>query len=402
MEFSNSKGKSMKSWLYITGAALTFAVVGTTVVTHADTATAKKAPDHSIEQMIQQPKIKVSRNQVVTSSLPTSLTKPTAINSVFPDAKLASIIAESLGKAVTSSITQNDLDNIYYLEASASGIKSITGLQYLRNAALVDLEGNSISDISVLTSMPNIVALDISANKITSISALTSLKNITVLSIEGNQIKDFSDLNKISSLQYSQLTDLYYLYSVKSGSPFKDIAGSPFKSDITWVYDVAVTTGTSATTYSPNSPVTRGQMAAFMYRISGEPSFPTLSNPFTDVSQFKSQISWLKLMGVTTGTSATKYSPNAPVTRGQMAAFLHRLAIAQGYSPRHTTYSSSFKDAKNGTQFSSDIAWMKKTGITTGTSATTFSPNQTVTRGQMAAFLHRFYNWTNSSTQNGK
>ncbi|MCL2114377.1 MAG: S-layer homology domain-containing protein [Streptococcaceae bacterium] len=172
-------------------------------------------------------------------------------------------------------------------------------------------------------------------------------------------------------------------------SPFKDIAKSGFVADINWVYSVGVTTGTSATTYSPGSFVTRGQMAAFMYRLAGSPAFTVTTNPFKDVSQFKNEILWLKSKGITTGTSATTYSPNSSVTRGQMAAFLHRLAIAYGVAPKSTNYTNSFTDTK-GNQFSSDIAWLKSTGITTGTSATTYSPNAPVTRGQMAAFLHRF------------
>jgi len=213
------------------------------------------------------------------------------------------------------------------------------------------------------------------------------------------------------------------------GVPFKDTVSNPFLSDITWIYDEGITTGTSATTYSPSQSVTRGQMAAFMYRMVSSPKFvgwyidvactqifdakqsinsnitlyakwtegsavfvPTTSelNKFKDISSstFKTQILWLLQMGITTGTSATTYSPNSSVTRAQMATFLHRLAIKMNVAPQSGKYSNPFKDVKS---FSNDIGWLKSTGITTGTSPTTYSPNAHVTREQMAAFLHRFY-----------
>ena len=439
MSFSK---KAVKYWLYVAGALLAFATVG---VQTSQATTLKTAPDFSVSEYMKQHPVNHMQRKILSASV-SALSVATPINQIFPDSGLAQAVGDNLGMGVTDAVTQSQLDTIYTLDAGGHVVTSLTGLQHLRSLAVLEaydnyisdlsvfasmpnlmgidlsgnqvaslnglkglqnlrflsLTGNNISDISVLSSLPNLIMLTISGNNVSSLTALSGLKNLSYIDASSNPIKDFSPLNEIQALQYSQLTDLYYLDTVNYGMPFRDVVGSSFKPDISWVYGVGVTTGTSATTYSPNNNVTRGQMAAFMYRISGEPSFPALKNPFTDVAQFKSQILWLKLLGITTGTSATKYSPNASVTRGQMAAFLHRLAIAQGYAPRHTNYISPFTDAKNGTQFSNDIAWLKTTGITTGTSATTYSPNKNVTRGQMAAFLHRYYNWTNSSTQDGK
>ena len=96
-------------------------------------------------------------------------------------------------------------------------------------------------------------------------------------------------------------------------------------------------------------------------------------------------VAWLKAEGITTGTSATTFSPNDTVTRGQMAAFLFRLAGEPGGSPAH-----GFSDVPASAFYAEAVKWLKAEGITTGTSPTTFSPGDAVTRGQMAAFLYRY------------
>ena len=100
-----------------------------------------------------------------------------------------------------------------------------------------------------------------------------------------------------------------------------------FTAPVQWMVDNAITAGTSPTCFSPANPVTRGQAAAFMWRMEG---FPTGSppHPFTDVTAAWQQdpISWMAAQGITTGTSPTTYSPANPLTRGSLAALLHRLA----------------------------------------------------------------------------
>ena len=184
------------------------------------------------------------------------------------------------------------------------------------------------------------------------------------------------------------------LPAVHSGMPFIDSKNNQFKNDIAWVYGVGVTTGYNATHFGPNDNITRGQMAAFLYRLAGSPK-TSAKNPFKDVKQFSKEIAWIKSVGVTTGYTPTTYGPNDYVTRGQMAAFLHRLAVDMDIAPKTGTYTSSFTDIK-GNQFANDINWLKSTGITTGFTKTSFQPNGKVTRGQMAAFLHRFYNYAQS------
>ena len=112
-------------------------------------------------------------------------------------------------------------------------------------------------------------------------------------------------------------------------APFGDIAGSFATCDIGAIFDLGITTGTSPTTYSPKDPVTREQMAAFLartVRLFGA-TCTGRAGPFVDIagSFAEADIACIHGLGITTGTSATTYSPKDPVTREQMAAFVARV-----------------------------------------------------------------------------
>ncbi len=165
-------------------------------------------------------------------------------------------------------------------------------------------------------------------------------------------------------------------------SPFTDIADSQFKFDIEWLWREGITSGCTATTFCPDAPVTRGQMAAFLSRALWLP--PTTTDYFTDdeTSIFEADINRLAAAGITTGCTPTTFCPLGIVTRGQMAAFLDR---ALGLPGTATDY---FTDDETSI-FEININRLAAAAITTGCTATTFCPLATVTRGQMAAFLHR-------------
>ena len=102
------------------------------------------------------------------------------------------------------------------------------------------------------------------------------------------------------------------------------------------------------------------------------------------VGQFYTEaVQWMVDQGITTGTSPGCFEPSAPATRGQVATFLHRFKgePAGGDEP--------FSDVGPGDFFADAVAWMAFEGITTGVTPSTFEPDKLVTRGEVAAFLHR-------------
>ncbi len=104
-----------------------------------------------------------------------------------------------------------------------------------------------------------------------------------------------------------------------------------YAQPVAWLVDNDITTGTSPTTYTPDAPVTRAQLATFLYRLAADDTDATTTSTatFTDVNPnayYAQPVAWLVDNDITTGTSPTTYTPDAPVTRAQLATFLYRLA----------------------------------------------------------------------------
>ncbi len=175
---------------------------------------------------------------------------------------------------------------------------------------------------------------------------------------------------------------------------FTDVGLSFATNDIGCIFALEVTTGTSPTTYTPSDFVTREQMAAFiarLYRTITGNECGTVATPFTDIADSfaAADISCIYGLGVTTGTSDTAYSPGDRVTRAEMAAFLARLyRTITGNSCDSTD--TPFTDI-GGLSAAADIGCIFGLGVTTGTSPTTYAPDDHVTREQMAAFIARLY-----------
>ncbi|MEM9519843.1 MAG: trypsin-like serine protease [Actinomycetota bacterium] len=179
--------------------------------------------------------------------------------------------------------------------------------------------------------------------------------------------------------------------------PFVDAdADSIFGTSIACVYQLGITTGTSATTFAPEDVVTREQMAAFLgrFRFTVTAESCTGPVPFDDVaagSYASAAIGCLASIGVTGGTSATTFSPDAAVTREQMAAFLARLL--REVTGEACASPAPFTDVAPSSYAFDDIGCLSAAGITSGTSAGYFSPDAPVTRAQMAVFMTRLYEY---------
>lgn len=169
---------------------------------------------------------------------------------------------------------------------------------------------------------------------------------------------------------------------------FTDVERDAFYEEaVAWMVADGITTGTSRTTFSPDDHVTRGQLATFLHRFAGEPTGAPAA-PFTDTdpaAYYADGVNWMVEQGITNGTGPNTFSPNDAVTRGQLAAFLHRYAGSPEAADE-----ASFTDVARTAFFAAAVDYLVSESITTGTSPTTFSPDSAVTRGQLATFLWRF------------
>ncbi|HYI65346.1 MAG TPA: S8 family serine peptidase [Candidatus Limnocylindrales bacterium] len=201
-----------------------------------------------------------------------------------------------------------------------------------------------------------------------------------LLFTDGARVNDADEVFKSGAPQEHEAIAL----EVSVDLPFEDIETSSFVDDIVWAFENGITSGCSThpLLFCPNDPVTRGQMASFLDRALDLPS--TATDFFTDdeTSTHEAAINRVAEAGITMGCTATTFCPNAPVTREQMASFLDRALDLP------TTATDFFTDDETSTHEAA-INRVASAGITTGCTATTYCPKAVVTRGQMAAFLHR-------------
>lgn len=174
------------------------------------------------------------------------------------------------------------------------------------------------------------------------------------------------------------------------GNVFDDMPpkGNWAHDPIDWAIVNKITSGTGANTFSPNASCTRAQVVTFLWRAAGSPNPETENNPFSDVKDgtyYYKAVLWAVENKVTAGTSATTFSPDATCTRGQIVTFLWRY---EG-EPTATNTSNPFTDVKAGAYYEKAVLWASETSVTAGTSATTFSPDNTCTRAQVVTFLYR-------------
>ena len=170
---------------------------------------------------------------------------------------------------------------------------------------------------------------------------------------------------------------------------FTDVEeGDYFYDAVLWAVENGITEGTTDTTFGPDESCTRGQMVTFLWRAAGSPEPETTENPFTDVVEdayyYKAML-WAVENGITEGTSDTTFGPEETVTRDQAVTFLYRAAG----SPEPATIENPFTDLVEDAYYYNAVLWAVENDITTGTTTTTFGPEEPCIRGQVVTFLYR-------------
>lgn len=168
---------------------------------------------------------------------------------------------------------------------------------------------------------------------------------------------------------------------------FDDVKPGAFYFDaVQWAVGNGITNGTGKNTFSPNDVCSRYQIVMFLWRAAGQPEAKAAVS-FADVKPgdiFYEAVQWAVERGIAKGTSSTSFSPFAPCTRGQIVTFLYRSAG----SPK-VSGACNFSDVSSGSFCHDAVIWASSEGITNGTSAGRFSPNEGCTRAQVVTFLYR-------------
>lgn len=216
-----------------------------------------------------------------------------------------------------------------------------------------------------------------------------ALDKLTVTDKDGNRLSlsDKGDGKYTFTMPGSKVSVDASFSKIAAAVSFRDVNQSDYYYDaVQWAVEKGITEGTSATTFSPDASCTRAQMVTFLYRAAGSPAPKSTVNPFKDVSSsdyYYNAVLWAIENGITTGVSADRFAPGATVSRAQTVTFLYR---ANG-SPAAS--GASFSDVAADEYYANAVAWAVRSGITTGTGNGKFSPNADCTRGQIVTLLYR-------------
>ena len=173
--------------------------------------------------------------------------------------------------------------------------------------------------------------------------------------------------------------------------PFTDVAETAYYYDpVLYALEWNITTGTTATAFSPAAFCNRAQIVTFMWRDAGCPEPQSTEMPFTDVPQnayYYDAVLWAVENGITSGKSATLFAPSEVCNRAQSVTFLWRYM-----GEMESDESVDFADVKADAYYEDAVRWAVEDNITNGTSATTFSPSNSCSRAQIVTFLYRCWN----------
>ena len=217
------------------------------------------------------------------------------------------------------------------------------------------------------------------------------LDKLTVTDKDGKELS----LTKKSDTEYTfvmpagkvEITPSFVKQAEEPSRVFVDVkTGDYFYDAVLWAVEKGITNGTSAETFSPEDPCTRAQIVTFLWRAAGSPVV-NYAMDLSDVAgdaYYAEAVRWALSEGITTGTSADQFSPDATCTREQAVTFLWRAAGSPAVSGE-----SAFEDVGADAYYARAVAWAAQNGVTNGISQALFGTGSDCTRAQIVTFLYR-------------
>jgi len=180
-----------------------------------------------------------------------------------------------------------------------------------------------------------------------------------------------------------------------SGTRFRDVKTTDwFYEAVEYVAQNNMMSGTAANIFSPNQTTTRGMIVTILHRMEGEPT--TTGTTFSDVAKgqwYTNAVAWASANDIVTGYGGGIFGPNDAITREQMAAILYRYAQHKGYETGASGNITSFSDGGKVSSYAVQaMKWAVGSGLISGVSNNTLSPQGGATRAQAATILMRFCN----------
>lgn len=241
-----------------------------------------------------------------------------------------------------------DEGNRYYTDSAANGEYHVSTLTYLPKA---DFSGQAVIPVTYTSKSGQVVARDL------------------VIRVT----------KKTASAKFADVTEA--------------TVGAWAADSIDFAYACGLVSGVEETRFAPNSPMTRAMLVTVLYRAAGSPDVAVTTN-FTDLNvgdYYYKAVVWANIMGVVNGTTDTTFSPNLPITREQIATILYRYADTMEENSSYEGDLNAFADKDKVSPYAVEpLTWAVSRGIISGTTSTTLSPLSATNRAQVAVMLHRY------------
>ena len=302
------------------------------------------------------------------------------------------ITAQSVGKArvtaavVENGVTYSDFCDVIVEARPASSHHSSSSTTYYDVNAAVSGEGGSVAASTKRASKGTTVTVTATAAsgyQVAQVSAVDKDGKAVSLTDKGDGVYTFV----MPASKVDVTAHFAQVQKPEEKDPYGDVSKDSYYYDaVKWAAETGVTTGVGDGLFAPDWVCTRGQIVMFLWRSVGSPAPKTAEVPFTDVAAdayYAQAVLWAVENGITNGTSETTFSPDQTCTRAHAVAFLYRMSGSPAAA------GSTFSDVAADAYYRAAVAWAVEKGITNGTSGTTFSPDDTCTRGQIVTFLYR-------------
>ena len=183
-------------------------------------------------------------------------------------------------------------------------------------------------------------------------------------------------------------------YKANTTTTFTDIANHWAKADIEFTAARGLLSGTGNNQFSPDTGMTRGMFVTALGRLAGIDKASYTATPFTDVNAtayYAPYVAWAAEKGIVKGTTATTFAPDTNITRAQMAVIMTNYAAAMGYEVPKTHAEITFSDQSAMEDWAkASVKSMQMAGVINGKDGNRFDPNGTATRAEVSAVLHRY------------
>ena len=249
------------------------------------------------------------------------------------------------------------------------------------------------TDRAILLTQPSSYSYDISPLPQSALAAGASV-SFTIRPRTGLPANTYTGDIYISGGGEQAKLNVQFLVTRPAGpTTFNDVAAdSTFAADIAYVSQKGLMGGVGNGNFNPQAPITRGQLVTILYRLEGQPAVSGLG--FGDVaagSYCEKAVKWAAATGITTGGNDGLFKPNDPITREQLATFLYRYNRHKGYFTLAFADLSTFSDVGSVSSYAKDaLSWANGAKLVNGTGDGRLNPSGGATRGQAAAILHRY------------